>query len=170
MTTAAKVNPLTSTDLGQLPRWDLSNVYAGLETDSLQMAVSDLGVQVDALDEYLDRHRISRTANPVPSQPASQAKPLIDGYLDRTNRALRLYSTVNAYVSSFVTTDSYNTTAKRLESELEMVGVRLQKQEVRFRGWVGTIKDALPSILEAGGPAKDHGSTYTKQPNKAVTS
>jgi pepF/M3 family oligoendopeptidase len=156
MTTAAKVNPLTSTDLGQLPRWDLSNVYAGLETDSLQMAVSDLGVQVDALDEYLDRHRISRTANPVPSQPASQAKPLIDGYLDRTNRALRLYSTVNAYVSSFVTTDSYNTTAKRLESELEMVGVRLQKQEVRFRGWVGTIKDALPSILEAGGTAKDH--------------
>jgi pepF/M3 family oligoendopeptidase len=156
MTTAAKVNPLTSTDLGQLPRWDLSNVYAGLESDSLRKAISDLGVQVDALDEYLDRHRISRTVNPVPSQPGSQAKLLIDGYLDRTNRALRLYSTINAYVSSFVTTDSYNTTAKRLESELEMVGVRLQKQEVRFRGWVGTIKDALPSILEAGGTAKDH--------------
>ena len=147
---------MTSTDLGQLPRWDLSNVYAGLETDSLRKAVSDLGVQVDALDEYLDRHGISRTANPGSSQPGSQARPLIDGYLDRTNRALRLYSTINAYVSSFVTTDSYNTTAKRLESELEIVGVRFQKQEVRFRGWVGTIKDALPSILESGGTAKDH--------------
>ena len=162
MTTAAKVNPLTSADLGQLPRWDLSNVYVGLETDSLRKAISDLGVQVDALDEYLDRYRISRTANPVPSQPASQARSLIDGYLDRTNRAVRLYSTINAYVSSFVSTDSYNTTAKRLESELEIVGVRLQKQEVRFRGWVGTIKDALPSILEAEGTAKDH-SFYLRE-------
>ena len=156
MTTAAKVNSLASTDVGQLPRWDLSNVYLGLETDSLRKTISDLGRQVDSLDEYLDRHKISRTANPVPAQVGSQAKPLIDGYLERTNRALRLYSTINAYVSSYVTTDSYNTTAKRLESELEIVGVRLEKQEVRFRGWIGTIKEALPSILEAGGVAKDH--------------
>ena len=156
MTTAAKVNSLASTDVGQLPRWDLSNVYLGLETDSLRKTISDLGRQVDSLDEYLDRHKISRTANPVPAQVGSQAKPLIDGYLERTNRALRLYSTINAYVSSYVTTDSYNTTAKRLESELEIVGVRLEKQEVRFRGWIGTIKDALPSILEAEGIATDH--------------
>ena len=57
MTTRAKVNPLTTSDVGQLPRWDLSNVYAGLETDSLRKAISDLGVQVDALDEYLDRQQ-----------------------------------------------------------------------------------------------------------------
>ncbi len=156
MTTRTKVNQLTAVDAGQLPRWDLSNVYAGLETDSLRKAIADLGVQVDALDEYLDHHRISRTAGTAPSHSGTQAKPLIDGYLERTNKALRLYSTINAYIASFVTTDSYNTTAKRLESELEMVGVRLQKQEVRFRGWVGTIKDILPSILDAQGTAKDH--------------
>jgi len=156
MTTRAKVSSLTAVDLGQLPRWDLSNVYAGLETDSLQKAISDLVVQVDALDVYLDREGISRTAKSVASHAGTQAKPLIDGYLDRTNSTLRLYSTINAYVASFVTTNSYNTKAKRLESELEMIGVRLQKQEVRFRGWVGTIKDALPSILKEEGAAKDH--------------
>jgi pepF/M3 family oligoendopeptidase len=142
--------------MGMLPRWDLSNVYTGLESDSLRKAFSDLKVQADALDEFLDSHKISRTTAHGTTESATQIKSLIDGYLDRTNNAYRLFSTINAYVASFVTTDSYNTTAKRLESELEMVGVRLRKQEVRFRGWIGTVKNALPSVLASEGTAREH--------------
>ena len=145
---------MVSRDLGQLPRWDLSNVYSGLEAESFSAAFVDLKVKVDALDDYVAVHKIFRTGGTGPSQ--SESKSLIDGCLDRANNALRLYSTLNAYVGSFVTTDSYNATAKRLESELEIVGVRLRKQEVAFRGWVGTIKDALPSILALTGTAKEH--------------
>jgi pepF/M3 family oligoendopeptidase len=85
-----------------------------------------------------------------------EVKSSIDGYLDLANSTLRLYSTLNAYVSSFVTTDSYNTRAKKLESELDMTGTRLQKQEVRFRGWVGTLNQYLPSALALSGTAKEH--------------
>lgn len=61
-----------------------------------------------------------------------------------------------------MTTDSYNTTAKRLESELEIVGVRLRKQEIRFQGWLGAVADFLPRVLEPLGPAKDH-SFYLRE-------
>jgi pepF/M3 family oligoendopeptidase len=37
-----------------------------------------------------------------------------------------------------------------------MIGVRLQQQEVRFRGWVGTVGDQLQSVLAFPGEARDH--------------
>jgi len=142
--------------LGQLPRWDLSNVYPGLQSESLKKALTDLKSRLDALDDYLDAQHISRTAPNTPGQSVAETKSRIDGYLDRANSGLRLYSTVTAYIASYVTTDSFNAVAKKLESELEIVGVRLEKQEVRFRGWVGTVKEALPSIVGMQGTAKDH--------------
>ena len=111
---------------------------------------------LDALDEFLDGHKISRDIAKEHWQSVADAKQCIDGYLERANSALRLYSTINAYVASYVTTDSFDTRAKRLESELEQMGVRLQKQEVRFRGWVGVIKESLPAILTVPGTARDH--------------
>ena len=138
-----------------LPRWDLSNVYPSLESEKLRNAFVDLKDQIDALDVFLDENKVSRT--PVSSnENLVQVKPIVEGYLDRTNASLRLFATLSAYVASFVTTDSYNTTAKRLESELEIIGVRFHQQEVRFRGWAGLVKESLPSLLAVPGTAKDH--------------
>jgi pepF/M3 family oligoendopeptidase len=152
----AEVLSLSSTDLGRLPRWDLSNVFPSLESDALKKGLIDLKSQADALDEFLDSHKISRTASREPGHSVAETKQCVDGYLGRANSALRLYSTINAYVASYVTTDSFNTKAKRLESELELVGVRLRKQEVRFRGWVGLIREMLPTLLASPGTARDH--------------
>jgi len=138
-----------------LPRWDLSNVYPSLESEELRKAFADLKTQIDGLDAFLDEHRVSRTQG-ASNQTSTDLKQTVEGYLDRTNVSIRLYSTINAYVASFVTTDSYNTTAKRLESELEMIGIRFHQQEVRFRGWIGLVPEALPSLLSNSGTAKDH--------------
>ncbi len=147
---------MTSLDPGALPRWDLSNVYESLASEQFKKAWADLQRQVDALDEYLVEHQVSRVAAEESKTVSNAAKLIIDGYTDRTNATVRLFSTLNAYVASYVTTDSYNTTAKRLESELEMVGVRLRKQEVLFRGWIGGIREVLPAVLAEEGIAKDH--------------
>jgi pepF/M3 family oligoendopeptidase len=138
-----------------LPRWDLSNVYPSLESEELRKAFADLKTQIDGLDAFLDEHSVSRTSG-LSNQKSTDLKQTVEGYLDRTNASVRLYSTINAYVASFVTTDSYNTIAKRLESELEMIGVRFHQQEVRFRGWIGLVPEALPSLLSNPGTAKDH--------------
>ena len=110
-----------------LPRWDLSNVYPSLESEELRKGFADLKTQIDELDAFLDEHRVSRTSGDS-NQTGMQLKPTVEGYLDRTNASLRLYSTINAYVASFVTTDSYNTTAKRLESEVRKTQANVGNQ------------------------------------------
>jgi pepF/M3 family oligoendopeptidase len=136
-----------------LPRWDLSNVFPSLESEQFTQATVDLKNQLDDLDRYLDEHQITRS---ISVRKQADLRQIIDGYLNRMNAVEELYSTLTAYVSSFVTTDSYNTTAKRFESELEMEGIRQHKQEIRFQGWLGSVSKSLPQILEQPGPARDH--------------
>ena len=146
-----------ATGLGRLPRWDLSNVYPDLESQQFVAAVSDLRSQVESLDTFLDEHKITRTmSNASSGRDGSQVTTAVNGYLNRMNVVLRLHSTLNAYVASFVTTDSFNTTAKRLESELEILAVKIQKQGIRFEGWIGQRADRLPQVLAQGDPAKAH--------------
>src|SRR6266702_1769393 len=147
---------LTTIDVGALPRWNLSNVYPSLQSDKFREAVSDLRRQVDQLDAYVDDNRISRGTLDKPRTSDKSAKLVIDGFIERANSTVRLFATLDSFVASYVTTDSFNTTAKRLESELEMVEVRLRKQEVRFKGWIGSIADVLPAVLAQSGVAKDH--------------
>ncbi len=118
--------------------------------------MSDLSRQVDQLDTYLDENHVSRGPPDKSRTSDKLAKLVIDGFVDRTNSTVRLYATLDAFVASYVTTDSFNTTAKRLESELEIIEVRLRKQEVRFRGWIGSIGEVLLTVLAEGGVAKDH--------------
>jgi hypothetical protein len=117
-----------------LPHWDLSNVYAGLESDEFRRDLYRLKLQLADLDRYLSDQRISRTGLRLPD--SSRLAHVISGYLTRRNRTLRLYRTLLSYIYSFVTTDSYNTTAKRAMSELDALRVRLERQEVLFQGWL----------------------------------
>lgn len=139
-----------------MPRWDLSNVYPSLESAKFRDAMSELKQRVERLDAFLDENHISRTAADKSRLNEKAAKPVIDAFIDQANLMFRLFSTLNAFVASYVTIDSYNTTAKRLESELEVVGVRLRKQGVRFRGWIGSLGSALPGVLVQPGVAHDH--------------
>jgi pepF/M3 family oligoendopeptidase len=124
-----------------------------LESVQFKDALSRLQTQVEVIDSYLNERKISRTS---PTENTSDVKTAIDGYLEKMNNALRLFQTLTAFVSSYVTTDSYNTTAKRLESELETLGVRFRKHEIRFQGWIGSVAGVLPQILKEPGLAMEH--------------
>jgi len=134
-------------DLGALPRWDLSNVYPGLESEALTQAVEALKAQLDEMDEYLEARQISKTALNG-ARDRGQLGEVVGGYLERMNANLRSYATVRAYLSSFVTTDSYNSVARRKISALEPLGVRLRQHGVRFQSWLGGLGEALPDILK----------------------
>jgi oligoendopeptidase F len=124
----------SESDVGPLPHWDLSNIYPDLESKEFKEAVSELKDKLDDLDAYMSKHQISR-GGPRPTRSMELAE-VIGGCVDRMNALLRLFGTLESYVYGFVSTDSYNTTAKRLESELEVLGVRLERQGVFFQGWI----------------------------------
>jgi oligoendopeptidase F len=144
---------MTEATAEALPHWDVSNVYPGLETDEFQRAVDELSRQLDELDAFLDTRQIARGRPPL---SVAHLKDAVEGYLERANAALNLSSTLGAYVRSFVTTDSYNTTARRWASKLDQSGVRMRQQGTRFDGWLGDNSAGLPALLAEPGPARDH--------------
>src|SRR5690349_11297126 len=101
-----------------LPHWDLSNVYPGLDSAPFQAAGEDLSRQLTELEAFLDQHHLARAADATAPAPAAFAEAL-NGFLTRMNAQLELNLTVGAYVGSFVTTDSFNTAAKRWRSQLD---------------------------------------------------
>lgn len=145
------------TKLGPLPHWDLSNVYPALDDQAFQEDVIKIHQLLDDLDQYLADNDISKAG--AVSGSAEKLAEKTAGCLDRMNAVLRLYFTLRAYVASFVTTDSYNAEAKRIMSELEMLSVRVKRQEVLFQGWIGSVSQDpknLSEILAQGGTASEH--------------
>ncbi len=143
-----------------IPHWDLSNVYPGLESGAYSAAFEEVKAKLDDIDHYVTKWQIdpdvAPSADPAALADTAALADIISGYVDRMNGLQRLYRTLQVYVYSFVTTDSYNTTAKRCYSELEMLGVRAYQLGVRFQGWLGLIGETLPQVLELEGAAREH--------------
>ncbi|NSW52708.1 MAG: M3 family oligoendopeptidase [Anaerolineae bacterium] len=135
-----------------IPRWDLSNVYPGLDSPELQADRDKLEQMIAALEAYF-----TGTCAPLGADaPAADLAAALSGAVDRQNELYLLASTLRAYVSSFVSTDSYNAAAKRIMSEFDKPMVRLRKLGVQFDHWIGSLREVLPRALEIEGSAKEH--------------
>ena len=151
-----------SPNLGAVPRWDLSNVYPGLDSDQFQAAVQDLQMQLDDIDSFMQRHKIEKgEGGPAQSDIGELARVMAE-LLDKRNALQRLYNTLNAYLLSFTSTDSFNQEARRIESELELHGVRIRKQDVAFRGWMSGLGERLPDLVNRPGTLANH-AFYLKE-------
>ncbi|MFH1501757.1 MAG: M3 family oligoendopeptidase [Candidatus Eisenbacteria bacterium] len=137
-----------------LPHWDLSNVYGGLDAADFRADVDKFKRDLDKLETYLKEHGIGKL-DALPPDAAATGKAL-DGVIDLLNGTLRTMSTLNAYIYSFVSTDSRNTLAAKRQSELEQLRVRFQKVYVPFEAWVGSLAPMLDKIVESAPRAKEH--------------
>jgi len=138
----------------KIPHWDLTNVYPALDSKEFESDLSKLKSNLDTLEEYEKKHAIGKLDSP-PADTAGTGK-VLDGILEMLNETLLIMATMNAYIYSFVSTDSRNSAAARKQSELEQLRVRFQKVYVPFEAWVGSLAPALDSIVESAPVAKDH--------------
>ncbi len=144
-------------DLGIMPHWNLSNIYPSLESNELEGAVKDLSKRIKKLDQFLKKENISREGE-IPSSVERTAM-LVSEYLQMTNDILALAGTIEAFLFGYISTDSFNTLAKRKGSELERITVQIHSQEVLFKGWLGEVvkQGADFGDLIAANPAvQDH--------------
>ena len=134
------------------PRWDLSNVFPGLETPEFDAAIAQVKLQIDELEKlFTERVRGADAQTPV-----AELAGLVGEAIERFNKLYDLSGTVRAFISSFITTDSRNTTARRRMSEFEQVGVRMQNLNTQFQSWVGRISPALEGMIAANPTAAAH--------------
>ncbi len=144
-------------DLGLMPPWDLSNIYPSLESNELDGAVKDLTTRIKKLDQFLDKEKISREGE-IPSSVERTAM-LVSEYLQMMNDILALAGTLEAFIYGYISTDSFNTLAKRKKSELEMITVQIHNQEVIFKGWLGKVVKQgtdLGGLIAANPAVQDH--------------
>lgn len=144
-------------EAGALPHWDLTSVYRSLDSKKFKGDLERFKELLDDLDGYISDKDIALEGT-VPGDPAALADT-IGGYLDRMNEVLRIGTTLEYYTYGFISTDSYNTSAKRVLSELQVLNVRSDRQSVFFEGWLGMVakdQSALDAALQLEGSAKDH--------------
>ena len=140
------------------PRWDLSNVYPGLDSKELANDFEWIKTRTNAL---LQRYE-EEFAQLDPSSPPDEINQGLSLMVDEVNALIEKAFTINAYLNSFTTTDSFNQEASRLDSKFDQVMVGVQKVNVLLQAWVGTFTDILPEVLALGNSAGEHAFPITE--------
>ncbi len=136
-------------------RWDLSNIYSGLDADDYRAAMSDLERQLTDLAEFFDRGGIRRLAEPPSDEVSTLAATLAEA-LERVNRLLTLSGTLESFVYGCVTTDSYDALASRELSKLELLDTRRRQLRVRLDGWIGSLGPRLAEVMASDSLLDSH--------------
>jgi len=133
------------------PRWDMSNVYPGLDSPQFAEATA----RRRALQADMDKLLTSLEILDARSDPDEVSKR-INHLLGEIDKLLLLENTMGAYLHSFVSTDSFNASANRKQSEFERDSVQSDKLEIRLRALIGKIASLLPQITSTPGLVKEH--------------
>jgi pepF/M3 family oligoendopeptidase len=145
------------------PRWDLTNVYPALESKEFQSAVRKYKKMLGELETFV-AEKVSQTSAKT---DAKKLGKLLGEAVERFHDIALLSGTLGAYIGSFVTTDSRNQTAARIQSEFEQVNVRLAKVDTQFRAWIGDLGDKLDKAIETNPSARAHAFTLKETRDQA---
>ena len=134
------------------PRWDLTNVYPSLESKEFKNAIKENQRLLDKLEKF-QKNKFGKASARTPGK---ELGALLGKSVEQLNAIFELSGTINAYINSFITTNSHDRTAMRLLSEFEQIQVRQSKITTHFRAWVGKLGGKLDKAAEAHPSAKAH--------------
>ena len=143
-------------DPNRPPHWDVSNIYPSLDSPEYQADFAQMNNSLDQLFVYLDENQIQKSPQGATEHDSQKIAAILDDLVQAQNELYTLASTLRAYISSFVSTDSYNKEAQRAMSIFQQNSVRLQQAATRIQGWVGSLGELLPAALSFEGTAQEH--------------
>ncbi|MCD4690462.1 oligoendopeptidase F, partial [bacterium] len=143
-----------STSANGLPVWDMSNVYSGLDADDFKNAVSEVGRRLDKLEKAESDGGIGRLDAPPTDLDATASA--LAALIIEMNDTLRLMRTVGAYISSFVTTNSYDKVAAKAQSSFHQISVRFSNTYVLFEAWIGSLEPVIDELCGKNDVIKRH--------------
>ena len=141
----------------QLPHWDMTVVYPSLESEEFKQGFESTIKIIDDLTELFDGHDIRKKDNLALDDDSIEAFEAVVGHF---NEVLETIQTTNAYIQSFLTTDSRNTTAQSLWSTLQIKQVQLSKLGTRFSAWVGSLE--VEGLIGRSNTASEHAHMVRK--------
>ncbi|MGQ9901989.1 MAG: M3 family oligoendopeptidase, partial [Fimbriimonadales bacterium] len=134
-----------------LPRWDMSVVYPGLDSPEFERDMRSLVRALDELEGLFDEAQIDRTETPLnPDLAAGIFERVLPPYNALNDQAW----TLGAYIYAFVSVDSRDEYAQARLSELERHMVRLAKLSTRLTAWAGSQE--VDALIERSEQARQH--------------
>lgn len=128
-----------------LPRWDLTDVFPSLTSREFVAASESFGAEIDRLIALYDQVGVNE-GNTSPHG--------IDDIIVATNAVHETGRRLGTYISSVVTTDSFDADGQRAQSELSMLSAQLTRLGARFTAWVGAC--GADTMAGAGTVAAEH--------------
>lgn len=119
-----------------LPRWEMSNIFPGLESEEFRQAFSMLVGQIGDLRKLFDEKGIR---GGPPAEIDDSLVSVIEELIERWNRVLEDLQTIRAFIHSFVATDTRDNLAQAKLSELQQETVELNKLATRHEAWIGSL-------------------------------
>jgi len=140
------------------PRWDLSNVYPGLDSPALTKDIDWVKASTESLSQLYQEKLVKVDA----SSSTDAINEAMSTMVDKMNVLMEKAGTINAFLHSYMATDSFNKQAMHMGSEFDQVMVGIQKVNVLLEAWVGQFKDVLPDVLALGNNAGEHAFPITE--------
>jgi pepF/M3 family oligoendopeptidase len=134
-----------------LPRWDLSAVYPSLEAKEFEQGFKELKAEVSGLKQRFDQEEIN-LAEGLKVDEALVAT--FDSILTAFNEVMDQAETLQAFIYSYVSTDSTDDLAQARLSELEQVEVQLSMMATRLTAWIGSLD--VEALIEQSSLAGEH--------------
>lgn len=120
----------------ELPRWDMTVVYPSLDSEEFKEGFESTIKIIADLIELFETFDIRKKDNLPLDDDTVEA---FEAVVARFNEVLETIQTTNAYIQSYLTTDSRDTTAQSFWSTLQAKQVRLSILGTRFSAWVGSL-------------------------------
>ena len=147
-----------TTASSNLPHWDLSVVFPGLDSPDFAQGFARAIAKVDTLQALFDTHEIGNPG--VKRLFDEETVAVFESVIVQINDTMDLVYELVAYINSFITTDSRNDLAQSTLSRIQLQGVRLSQLGTRLTAWLGQLP---AEELKAQSPvAADHAYALEK--------
>ncbi len=134
-----------------LPRWRVADVHESMDSRSFAAAMEQVGSDTDRLIALFDELGIRATeTRPVTVADGEAA----DRIIREVNAVEQLGEELQAYVYSFVSTNSYDEQAQALGNELDTLGARQRPLLARLVDWVASL--GVESLAGVSSEAAEH--------------
>ncbi|HVE93298.1 MAG TPA: M3 family oligoendopeptidase [Acidimicrobiales bacterium] len=139
------------TTTAPLPHWDLSDVFSGLDSREFAAAREQYGANIARLEAMFDERDIRGGA---PLDTDEKSVSAFEDALRATNELLNQLRLINAYLASFVTTNTRDDRAQAELSGMQRENARLSRLRTRFDAYMARFDRT--ALTTASQDAADH--------------
>src|SRR5579859_7964702 len=145
-----------------LPHWDMTVIYPGLDSPEFDQGFAHFTRQVAELVELFDAQSIqAQTALELTDATVQTFETVTT----RLNEVLEATTTLGAYLSCFVTTNTQDTLAAARYSEFQQQAVKLSLLGTRYAAWIGSLH--VQELLSRSQLAGEHAYMIQKASEQA---